>query len=1277
MDNQGSRPYPVGSYMDPVESLAELQKVRYNQAASNLHIQTHNLHPPTIYPGHPGPPLPERPPQEIIDQHIHPSMRHSISSSTMNSQLPNQSRLHGPREFPSRFSTGNLNVQLQEEQLNPEFAVPQVYKAPYPTYSPSSSGRYDQFASSPIDSRENYFSRKLTPSDIPTSPTPNFNVSPSLRISPDRTTFQLQNNSNILLNSPISALPDVPQLTPNSLYSPASYSERNNSSRSQHNSPSPSKGGLYGPRSRPSRNSLHQNFSPSTSPNKTYYDHRTSWRSEYSVNVIDTDDDEEQEEDDNEILENIFDDSHRIEEPSESSNESSNMEVINLPSLDDIPAPNTRMINKVLNKNLPPVPPLIEINEDVVLPTLPFSARSLKTNHLNECPNIYLLSEIFSWSVKLTEEWSDGLVVTQSEYKKSLKNLINHHISNIRSFQLDKYVNSILLSFERQNSIYIDENDNIHFFSNVKTLGVLPALTPCYSYIHVKNPITSYQCYSSRCPLLISKPPVPQAPPEESINGKLGEWISYWNITSQDLLELDSNEVKKQSHIFELIRQQQNIIKLGEIQVKIYGQSFKNTKPQLLPDISRFYNDAFNSVKPLIEIHKKHLLEPLIHKLNTQGKFISGIGEIFLNWSKLCTVQYLKYTEQMASVRELIKYEKSKNSRFSQWLVELDSNPSVMSSALDHNRIFFSGFSGHTQSLALVLDSVLKRTKESDEDHHCLNLAIEAVANLNKKINETQGLVLESRELKILSRQLVWRNNIIEIDLKLFEPNRKIIKRGMVTRKDKWSSTVNLLILLDNYLLITDAQRDRTLRIIEKPIPIEFLQIETKDPQQITSPTESNSESETDYQFSIRHSGQNLSYKFYTESLNERDSWIQSFNRVKQTKGKSSSTEPYQINILSDQFQYPDGQQPQKLPICVPGSNIDLVLKSFQTSIEQQFQGLSISRPVMVSEVLSATTIHFQNQSYHILGLQFGLFMTEVNNPRGWKRVLDLAKISQVAQLQNLLILASDKGLYYFTIVSLLLNYYDLNQEGAIVGERLSKHGVLWFKIGNYYNTTLLFVLKSQIQSTIAGPKFKVFSPIFNQFGKFESFVLYKKFQIPNDCYDISIFNSMFVLHTSKGFEILTFQVLNESQLIPKFIESTKKPKTEIELIKKNLNAGNCKPLKMVKVPNRPQFYLIYDTFAMVIDTIGQLISDKFIFPFKFKCIKISIQDEFLICIGNDIVEIFNLSYDELEGFEKFDPVQIITGKDVKLLDENNSKISIAHPAIPGRQLILQLDRTN
>lgn len=1067
----------------------------------------------------------------------------------------------------------------------------------------------------------------------------------------------------------VPGLPDVPLLTPGSAYSSSlsTYERRSNSVL--RSSPSPTRPGLYGPRLRPNGS---PQASPSTSPNRNYYDHRNSWKSEYSVSVLNAEpvDDYYEHFDDFEKHSMDLPDS-----PPKPTYHTSNIQIIDENSVLDTPLDFNSTFepepvdlppakpNASVNKSLPPVPKGIE------LPTLPFSARSLKNRHYASCQNIFLLSELFDWSIKLTEEWSDGLLVTVKEFKKSLKALIAHRAPKLRTFFIEKNVDVILKSFERQNGVYIDEHHYIHLLTNVKVTGVLPQLSGCYSKEHEKQE-DHYQCYSSRCSLTTYQPPIPTVPPKESSSGKLGEWISYWNINEQDLKELDDNEVKKQSHIFELIRQQQNIIHLGEIQVKIYGQSFKTTTPQLLPDISKFYNDAFNSVKPLIELHRKHLLEPLINKLNSQGQYITGVGEIFLKWSQICTVPYIKYTEKLASVRELIKFEKARDSRFAQWLYQLDQTGDVLKASLDHNRIFFSGFIGHTQLLSLALQSVHRRTLETDEDFELLSDAVVAINKLNRKIDEKQDSALQSRHLKVLAKQLVWKSNVLETDLQLSDSKRRLVKKGYVIKKDKWTNSNILLILLDNYLLITEEKENSVLKIIEKPLPIEFLQIETKDLTQ-----DPNSEIET-YPFKIRYTGQNISHKFYAETQADKDSWFQSFSQVKSKKDITTEQEQFEITILSDQFAYEEGDEPQKLPVCTPGSNIDLVLRAFQQQQpleQQQLDETSVSRPVMFSEALSATTFHFQGKEYHALGLNFGLFITESDSPRGWKRVLDLHRITQIEQLESLFVLLADKALYYFNIVSLLLNYYDMNSDGHIPGERLSKKDVSYFKIGSYYGTKLLFMMKTPLQTL--GPRFKVFTPIFDHFGAFQHFQLYKKFQFGTDCYNVSIFNSMFVLHTYKGFEILSFQVLYESQSIPKFIEITKKPKTEIDLIKKKLKSNNCKPLKMVKVPNKPQFYLIYDSFVMVIDTIGQLISDKFIFPFKFKCLKVSLQDNYLVAIGVDIVEIFDLSYDDANGFTKFDPIQIIMGKNIKLLDENDSKISMAHPKIPGRQLILKLER--
>lgn len=1322
---QQRAPYPDTDLVwDPVESLEEFNKSTYTNYIQNLDTLPMNSTMP-MTPAQ-GPPLPVRPPQHIIDQHIQSieQTQHSpyaqrtsaINTSTYASTTPqlqsspSTSQIRGPRQLPNKFSNPNLSASISSPivptaSYSKPVWSPMGYNPPYaqtsqisnllntPPRNPSLSvspkktsnipnsspfGYDSSFINSPVDPVKSsplhpttYSPQISGPRPFPQS-SPSYSQQPQSPLSQRRSPLKLntsiyQSEANYM-DSPTSAytqtLPDIPTLTPASVqdsFAQLSFDNRRNS----RNSPSPTRG-MNGPRLMPSLSTSTANrVSPSSSPVKVdYYDHRTSWNSAYSLNIIPADefDDLESSSAPPSAIEMIPD----VPEipPIPKTKSLFDPDAFDIP--DEVPPSLTRHVTQREEKDLPALP------DSLNLPSLPFSSYSLMASHFKECENVQFLSEIFKWSVNLVNEWSEGLMISRSEYKRSLKLMISNNAPKLNSFVIDNNIEAIVNSFETQNAIYFDHNDNVHFMENINVTGVLPHLTGCYSKSHSISSL--YQCYSPRCSLTIYQPPIPTIPAQESGVNKLGEWTTYWNITEQDLVEMDEAEVKKQSHIFELIRQQQNIINLGELQIKEYGQSFKNETPQLLPDVNKFYNDAFNSVKPLIDIHRKFLLEPLLNKINTQGKFITNIGELFLAWATAATVPYLKYTEKLATVRELIKFEKSRQSRFAEWLYRVDQRPSVTQSSLDHNRIFFSGFIGHTQLLSLALSSVYKRTKETDIDHVLLKKAIDEINKLNRKIDEMQDSALQNRHLRLLAGRLTWKNNILTNDLKLAEPTRRLIKEGAVTRKrEKYFTSTYYLILLDNYLLITEPTKDEHYKISEKPIPIEFLQIETKDFGS-TSNVNLGTEGES-YPFKVRYTGQHASYTFYAESLQDRDSWFHSINQVQSKKVKNSIFEPFKITILSDQFAYEQGEQPQKLPLLAAGSNIDTALKSFESDYGQTLDARNpvIPRPLMFSEVLCGTTFHFQERTFYALGLNFGLYMTEVENPKGWKRVLELTKITQLEQLDSLMVVLADKALYYFNVISLLLNYYDQNFDGQIVGEKLSKRDVTFFKIGTYYNTKLLFLMKGSI-STV-GSRFKVLMPIYDTFGVFQYFQLYKKFQYASETFNISVFNSMFVLHSSKGFEILSFQILNESQPIPKFIESMKKPKTEIDLIKKKLNSSSAKPLSMIKVFQKPQFYLIYDSFAIVIDTIGQLISNNFIFPFKFKCSRICLKENFLICIGEDIVEVFDLNYDDALGFQKFDPVQIIRGKDIKLIDGADAKIVMAHPKLSGRQLVIMLDR--
>ncbi|KAH3675146.1 hypothetical protein WICMUC_002802 [Wickerhamomyces mucosus] len=1149
------------------------------------------------------------------------------------------SKLQGPRQLPTKFSNSSLNTSFYEE-FNKSPDKFSFHDSSFRS-SPSNYSNTSDFPS-PTSARGPVLPSNSTPQHFdPLTYEPNFLDTPS--------------NFN--------SMPDIPSLTPSSpsiIYNSITPSRKQSpNTQVPRNSPSPTRGALQGPRLMASVSSPSSKISPSTSPKRlNYYDTRNSWKSEYSVNVMDYETPEGEDQysgHQTQIKEDYKEDHYQDQEIFQDDITNNQFKILEQLKTLDLDTHITSSTQANIEKELPSLPRSIQ------LPTLPFTSASLSFEQFNQLDGgVQFLSEIFSWSIKLKYEWSDNLLVTKEEYKNSLYRLIHYHQKQIKKYIAEHIIDDILNSFEKQNAIYLDDNNNIHFFDNVRVSGIMPHFSKCYSNFH--SPSSPYRCYSSHCPLTIYKPPVPITFKIEPPNVKLTDWTSFWNIKEQDSSEISEMEVKKQSYIFDLIKQQQNIIKLGEIQIKEYGQSFKAAQPQLLPDVSKFYNDAFSSVKPLVDLHRKHLLGPLLDKFNSQGKFISGIGEIFLSWINLATIPYLKYTENLANVRELIRYEKSRNSRFAQWIKEIDQSEPVLESSLDHDRIFFSGFIGHTQLLSLALSSVQKNTRKNDLDFNLLMTVIDEINKLNRKIDETQEVSLQYRNMKLLSSSLYWKSSIQEIDLKLSNSDRKLIKKGVVSRKDKWSSVSTTLILLDNYLLITESLGEQRYKIVETPIPISFLQFELKSNDESLHNHE-HPDNDT-FPFKIRYGGQNISFTFYTDEVNERDSWFNAFNQGRYEKIKNSSVkEPFKLSVLSDQFSY---EEQSNLNFAVISPTLASSLKEYHP------ENLPVSRPVMVSEILCSISFQFNRQKFHLLGLNYGLFLTEADTSN-WRRVLEFPKVTQVEVLNNLIILISDKSLFYFNLVTILLNYYNINYEGKSVGQRLSKNNVITFKTGIHSNVKLLFVLKND---SLSGSRFKVFSPIFDAFGDFQFFQIYKKFSIGYEVYNLSIFNSMFVLHTAKGFEIYSFKLNFEAQSIPKLFYETvsKKPKNELGLIKKRLKNSLSKPLKMSKVPHKPQFYLIYDNAVIVIDTIGQLISDKFILPFKFIAKEISIYKNFLICISSDLIEILDLTYDDIDGFNQTNSVQIINGKNFKLIDELGLTFLMAHPKINGRQLIFRLD---
>ena len=243
----------------------------------------------------------------------------------------------------------------------------------------------------------------------------------------------------------------------------------------------------------------------------------------------------------------------------------------------------------------------------------------------------------------------------------------------------------------------------------------------------------------------------------EIINKSVGLWTDYWKLSPDQLAEINPKEVKRQSFIFDLIMLEERSLNLAYAAVEIYGRKFKQA---LLPRDPNFKKLAFDIFEPMIELHKEYLLTPIFWKLQSRGKFIDGVGKFYLQWCNAGRDLYLQYAEAMATVHEIIKWEKAHGTQFSQWLRSVDDSPEISRSKMYHDVVFFGGFFKALQNIPVTLSSILKCTDQSMEDFEYLKLAISEVESLNSLVDRTHGNAIDQRKVVRFSRQLIFGSGI-------------------------------------------------------------------------------------------------------------------------------------------------------------------------------------------------------------------------------------------------------------------------------------------------------------------------------------------------------------------------------------------------------------------------------------------------------------------------------------------------------------------------------------
>lgn len=868
----------------------------------------------------------------------------------------------------------------------------------------------------------------------------------------------------------------------------------------------------------------------------------------------------------------------------------------------------------------------LDLVPSITAPTQPFAIELLDENKLYQCYTIYKLSDIYEWCLKIYFEWFNEFIFGKFEFYQLIQRLLEFQLpTNFDQDTIDSNVDKIIYSLASQNAVRFENNDlddeNLQMvtiiMAGLDIQGIFTDLLPCYSFDDLDN---NTKCYSYNClsKLTSTNKKDDDIPITDIIYNSIGVWADYWHLTQEELSEINPREVQRQSFIFDLIILEERSLNMANAAIEIYGKRFK---ANLLPEDPDFFEKAFSIFLPLIELHKTFLLNPLFWKIKSKGKFIDSIGKIYLKWCNEAKDTYLEYAQSMATVHEIITWEKNHKTPFAKWLKDIDTSPEITKTKLYHDVIFFGGFFKSLQNLPVTLNSVLKNTDPSMEDYEYLKMAIKEVENLSIQVDKIHGTVSDHRHLLRFSRQLVvsGHSNITNVaytnlsqsplttdaslgsqsdklNLGLDKLERKLIITGQLRKKrELWLEPSSVFVaLLDNYLLITETifKNENVLyKLIERPIPIEYLSLEMKKKLdqssiknrdsaiidsgrpltgQIFGPPTNSSRlhmlnsavsrtiyysdkdskkntkifnedpSEHEMSFKVRNTATNESFTFVAPNATEKFRWIDALILTFQNN-KKKMCNIIQLNVLSTRFAYSDKEAPNNLPVALTGSEVDTALKHYESRNRETFRFPS------VCFIFASTIIEYEGKVFFLVACNDGI-LVRLENGRD-EEFINIISCTSVTMMEynhklGLLFVLDNKNLIYFSIASILGAVYDYKKylrNNLIVGIVI-RDKVNCFKFAEDFGNSkhLLFERKNKIY---------VLTPEFNQVTKtLKFFKEYKEYKLPSSFISnqaivrkIVILKKSFIICTSRG-TLLYMYEFNDSGIplpILKSAEST------------------------------------------------------------------------------------------------------------------------------------------
>ncbi|CAK7209075.1 Rho guanine nucleotide exchange factor [Sporothrix bragantina] len=990
-----------------------------------------------------------------------------------------------------------------------------------------------------------------------------------------------------------------------------------------------------------------------------------------------------------------------------------------------------------------------------------FVPSKLTLNDYRRCHEPWALSSIARWVREMADGEPD---LKRKTIEEGLVALFTTKVPNMNVADAETLATNVTDTMFSA-GILIPEEEWVKFGPG-EISGVLWQLSGsgCYSpFVHAHE--TPGRCYSFYCTRTLKKANLGEMMSE--VSTKKEDWVTFYKITKEMIESKPRKEIERQNVLHEIVTSEEEYNNQLDVLRVLYKNQLRHWQPPIIPPnrLDKFIDTVFGKVESMQRVSKDHLLAQLKYRQNEQGPWIAGFSDIFREWIRKARDDYIAYSTDYPNASFTVRKEAARNVLFRQFLEHVRNHKRSDRLGWD---TFLKAPITRLQRYSLLLSTVLKNTVQDSEEKTNLGKAIDEIRIVTKECDRLVDEMGKKVSLQELQNQLVFRPGSQTV-LNLDHLGRELLLQGELQRMGskgvRWVDTHALLF--DHYFILAksysskDGRGDKKYDVSKEPIPMPLLLLESMNDDPINkqkglaaplartttasasdirlnkvisngasgrpelehTATSSSTgsgvarlnagapgeEGKILYPFRVKHLGHEV-YTLYATTPQSRQEWCSKIIEAKTRHARAlleQNAEPFRLRVVADgAFAYDSmtaiGKQPS---VSIRGTPLDRSIRE----MEQVFGPGRGPAPVCRATVNCATGFTAYGKSIIAIGTDFGVYISDASNPRGWTRSVQINKVTQIAVLEefSVCLVLADKALisYPLDVVAPVSNFPAPNNDNARrAPQRLAKD-VSFFATARMKDRMLLFYKRKEgLHNT-----FKVLEPVFqkasekktrffgssrrgNSQGTTESFRDFDEFYLPTECFSLNLFQTYVAVSTAKGIVMLTLD-RKQTMSVPRDLAM---PATA------NIAARirDQRPLGMFRL-NDQEFLLAYEDCAVYADKHGE-VSRTLIMEYSGKQKKAraaAMYGQYLLLFNEDYVEVRNAENGRLR--------QIIAGNDVRCLDygfrgptggDNASamattpanniptgtpgsgqdskgtvKIGMTHPEAGGMQIVLEL----